>query len=64
MNAKWKRKMIGFGWLALTIAVTATLIAGVSKKNNRLCSGINVEITEEDDHFFVDEKEVYPQGLP
>jgi cell division protein FtsQ len=50
--------MVSFGWVALAIATTATLIAGVSKKNNRLCSGINVEITEEDDHFFVDEKEV------
>lgn len=58
MNALWKKKMVNAGWLALSVVAMVLLVAAVSKKNRKICAGINVEIKGPDEHFFVDEKEV------
>lgn len=58
MQQAWKRKLITAGWLTVAIAGVVLLGAAVSKKNTRLCKGIEVEIEGDADHFFVDAKEV------
>lgn len=58
MQQSWKRKLITAGWLTVAIAGVVLLGAAVSKKNTKLCNGIEVEIEGDPDHFFVDEKEV------
>lgn len=58
MQQSWKRRLITAGWLSVAIAGMVLLGAAASKKNAKLCKGIEVEIEGGDDHFFVDEKEV------
>jgi cell division protein FtsQ len=58
MNALWKKKLVNAGWLALSVVGLVLLVAAVARKNKKICAGFNVEIKGNDDHFFVDEKEV------
>ncbi len=58
MRVAWKKKLINAGWLAIAVSGIMLLGAGAGKKSKKICTGINVELTGTEDHFFVEEKEL------
>lgn len=58
MNLLWKKRLQNAGWLTLTVVGIVLLIAGVQKKDNKECLDVKVEVSGENDHIFLDEREV------
>ena len=61
MTQMWKKRLNNTSWLVLTLAGVFMLFAGSSRKYNKTCKAINVEVRGAGDHFFVEEKEL--EGL-
>ncbi len=53
-----EEKIQNAGWLTLTAAGIVLLVAAGQKKDNKECLVVKVEVSGENDHIFVDEKEV------
>ena len=45
-------------WLLLGVGTIVLLGAAMTKKNNKACADIKVEITGAEEHLFIDEKDV------
>ncbi len=58
MQHLWRKRYVTISWITLSAVSLVLLIASVQHKNNKVCKGINVEITGTENNFFVDKKEV------
>ncbi len=54
----WRKRLIATIWSLLGIATLVLLVAAADKKSHKACSEIKIEIEGDNDHVFVDEKEV------
>lgn len=58
MQHLWRKRYVTIVWITLSAVSLVLLIASVQHKNNKVCKGINVEISGTENNFFVDKKEV------
>jgi len=58
MRTNWKKWITNAGWLSLTVAGIALLVAAVNKKDLKRCTDIKVELNGIASHVFMDEKEI------
>lgn len=58
MQQVWKNRFRKTGWAVLGVSTLCLLVAAVYKKNNKACAGIEVAMVNNENNFFVDEKEV------
>ena len=54
----WKKTIVNVLWLLLGVGTIVLLGAAMTKKNNKACADIKVEITGAEEHLFIDEKDV------
>ena len=58
MQQVWRKRWQQSGWIALVAVTLVLLVAGVSKKNHKVCTGIEVSINGDGNNYFIDEKGV------
>jgi cell division protein FtsQ len=58
MNLLWKKRLQSAGWLTLVAAGIVLLVAGVQRKVTKECLDVKVEVSGENNHVFLDEREV------
>lgn len=58
MQQVWRKRMGLTAWIALGAITLVLLVSAVSKKNHKLCAGVEVSFNEDGNNFFVDEKGV------
>ena len=58
MQQVWKNRWRKTGWAVLSVGTLCLLVAAVYKKNNKACVGIEVAMVNNENNYFVDEKEV------
>src|SRR5687767_3243232 len=58
MNNSWKKGLKNAGWLTLTAAGIALLVAAVQKKDSKLVADIKIELSGITTHVFMEEKEI------
>ena len=56
MQQVWRKRWRNTGWIALGAITLVLLVSAVTRKNHKVCSGIEVSFNEEGNNFFVDEK--------
>lgn len=58
MHPVWRKRWINIGWVTLGAVTLVLLVAGVYKKNHKLCTGVEVVFDGDGNNFFIDEKGV------
>jgi cell division protein FtsQ len=58
MHQVWRKKWQQSWWIALGAVILVLLVAGINKKNHKVCEGIEVSVNGEGDNYFIDEKGV------
>lgn len=58
MQQVWKNRWRKTVWTVLGVSTLCLLVAAVYKKNNKACTGIEVAMINNENNFFVEEKEV------
>jgi len=58
MQQVWRKRWRQSGWIALGAVTLVLLVAAISKKNNKVCNGIEVSINGDGNNYFIDEKGV------
>ncbi|MDB5247430.1 MAG: hypothetical protein JWQ40_1824 [Segetibacter sp.] len=58
MQQVWRKRWRNTGWIALAAITLVLIISAISKKNHKVCNGIEVSFARDGSNFFVDEKGV------
>jgi len=58
MQQVWRKRWQQSGWIALGAITLVLLGAAISKKNHKVCNGIEVTINGDGNNYFIDEKGV------
>ena len=54
----WKKTIVNVLWVLLGVGTIVLFGAAMTKKNNKACADVKVEITGAEEHLFIDEKDV------
>lgn len=57
-SVNWKKLFVRICWILTAIGVIAFFIAGKLNKNKKRCADINIEISGDNNHLFIDEKDI------
>lgn len=57
-NIPWKKRIFQIVWTLLGISVMVLFGAAMIKKNQKICTGIKIEIEGATQHMFLDEKDI------
>jgi len=58
MQQVWRKRWRQSGWIALGAVTLVLLVAGINKKNHKVCSDIEVSINGDGNNYFIDAKGV------
>lgn len=58
MQQVWRKRWNNTGWIALGAVTLVLLVSAISRKNHKICNGIEVSFNKEGSNFFIDEKGV------
>ena len=56
MQQVWRKRWRLTGWIAFATTTLVVLVSAVQKKNQKVCTGIEVSFNADGNNFFVDEK--------
>jgi cell division protein FtsQ len=58
MQQVWRKRWRATGWIALGAITLVLIVSAVTRKNQKVCNGIEVSFSKEGSNFFLDEKGV------
>ncbi len=57
-NINWKKRIVQTLWLLAGVGTIVLFGAAMEKKNSKTCNDVKIEIANQDEQMFIDEKDV------